>query len=251
MNTTYCPMDYPPLCAYTHWFASFIVYKVDSKSLVPEKSYGHESPLYKSTMRNGIILMELIVFVPAVMKLLAFLYPNLSGSTRRIYLFTYLLMPSLIYVDHGHFHPNSAVHGFVLWAVYFALTNRFSLAVVFMVFAVNFKQMALYFALPFAVYTLSILWKQAQRKFKSDMVKQIGYLGFRVVGLGLIFVLTTTILWWPWVQETLFGNPEHGVASVIARIFPFRRGLFEDYVATFWCLLDQIVKVHEVLSHGQ
>ena len=69
------------------------------------------------------------------------------------------MMPCLIYVDHGHFQPNSAMHGFVLWAIYFAITSRLSLAVIFMVFAVNFKQMALYFALPFAVYSLAILWK--------------------------------------------------------------------------------------------
>ena len=63
------------------------------------------------------------------------------------------------------------MHGFVLWAVYFALTSRLSLAVVFMVLAVNFKQMALYFALPFAAYALSILWKQAQAKGKGNLIK--------------------------------------------------------------------------------
>jgi len=51
----------------------------------------------------------------------------------------FLMTPPLIFVDHGHFQPNSPMHGFVLWATYFLLTDRAALAVVFMVLAVNFK----------------------------------------------------------------------------------------------------------------
>lgn len=49
------------------------------------------------------------------------------------------------------------MHGLVLWAVYCMLRQKVELAVVFMVLAVNFKQMALYFALPFGVYALTIV----------------------------------------------------------------------------------------------
>jgi alpha-1,3-glucosyltransferase len=160
------------------------------------------------------------------------------------------MMPALIYVDHGHFQPNSPMHGFVLWAVYFALTSRLSLAVVFMVLAVNFKQMALYFALPFAVYALSILWKQAQAKGKGNRIKQLGYLTLRIVLHVVVLILTFAVVWWPWVSESLNGDSKHGVASVVARVFPVRRGLFEDKVASFWCVVNNFVKVHKVLTQG-
>lgn len=142
------------------------------------------------------------------------------------------------------------MHGFALWAVYFALTSRLSLAVVFMVLAVNFKQMALYFALPFAVYALSILWKQAQAKGKGNRIKQLGYLTLRIVLLVVVLILTFAVVWWPWVSESLNGDPKHGVASVVARVFPVRRGLFEDKVASFWCVVNNFVKVHKVLTQG-
>jgi alpha-1,3-glucosyltransferase len=157
-------------------------------------------------------------------------------------------MPSLIYVDHGHFQPNSAMHGFVLWAIYFALTNRLSYALIFMVLAVNFKQNALYFALPFAAYTLSILWKSTQVRYKGDRMKQIVYVFGRCLVLGVVFVIFNVILWWPWVKESLGGDPKHGIDSVLTRLFPVRRGLFEDKVASFWCVINNFVKVHQVLS---
>jgi len=70
----------------------------------------------------------------------------------------------------------------------------------------------------------------------------------RAVGFGLVFALTVGILWYPWIKETLVGDPKLGINSVLARIFPLRRGLFEDKVASFWCVLNNFVKVHQVLS---
>ena len=248
MNSSYWPMDYPPLSAYSHWAMSQVIAKIEPNATVLGQSYGHESMLYRAFMRNVLIILELVIMVPAVMKLLVLLYPKQSTTTRRLYLLAYLMMPALIYVDHGHFQPNSPMHGFVLWAVYFALTSRLSLAVVFMVLAVNFKQMALYFALPFAVYALSILWKQAQAKGKGNRIKQLGYLTLRIVLLVVVLILTFAVVWWPWVSESLNGDPKHGVASVVARVFPVRRGLFEDKVASFWCVVNNFVKVHKVLT---
>ena len=53
------------------------------------------------------------------------------------------------------------MHGFVLWGVYYIIKDKIELAVIFMVLAVNFKQMALYFAIPFGVFALAKLYKQA------------------------------------------------------------------------------------------
>jgi alpha-1,3-glucosyltransferase len=86
-----------------------------------------------------LILLELLIVVPAAVRLLTVLYPKQSTTTRRLYLLGFLMAPPLIFVDHGHFQPNSPMHGFVLWATYFLLTDRAALAVVFMVLAVNFK----------------------------------------------------------------------------------------------------------------
>jgi len=47
------------------------------------------------------------------------------------------------------------MHGFVLFAIAFAIRGEFIFATISMVLAVNFKQTALYFALPFVIYTFS------------------------------------------------------------------------------------------------
>jgi alpha-1,3-glucosyltransferase len=195
-------------------------------------------------MRNALIILELLSLVPPLLKLLVVLYPKASTTTRRLYLSVYLTIPSLIFVDHGHFQPNSAMHGMVLWAIYFMLTSRLEWAVVFMVSAVNFKQMALYFGMPFAFMTLGLLLKLASQRFKGDKVKMAGYIGLRAIGLIVVFAVTIGVIWFPWIKETVTGDPNLGVASVLARIFPLRRGLFEDKVASFWCVLNNFVKVH-------
>ena len=124
------------------------------------------------------------------------------------------------------------------------LTSRLEWAVVFMVSAVNFKQMALYFGMPFAFMTLGLLLKLASQRFKGDKVKMAGYIGLRAIGLIVVFGVTIGVIWFPWIKETVKGDPNLGVASVLARIFPLRRGLFEDKVASFWCVLNNFVKVH-------
>jgi alpha-1,3-glucosyltransferase len=61
----------------------------------------------------------------------------------------------MILIDHGHFQYNSVMHGLVLWAIVMITRGNLVRATVFMVLACMFKQMALYFALPFGVYALS------------------------------------------------------------------------------------------------
>jgi hypothetical protein len=51
------------------------------------------------------------------------------------------------------------MHGLVLWAISFMFESRIEMAVIFMVLAINFKQMALYFALPFGAYALGLMIK--------------------------------------------------------------------------------------------
>jgi len=73
-------------------------------------------------MRLTLIILELVMVVPVVIRLLATLYPKQSTTTRRLYLLAFLSLPPLIFVDHGHFQPNSVMHGLVLWATYLILT---------------------------------------------------------------------------------------------------------------------------------
>jgi ALG6, ALG8 glycosyltransferase family len=102
-------------------------------------------------MRALMILLEFLVFVPAVSKFIDILYKDKPKTIRNVYLLSVMMLPSLIYIDHGHFQPNQVMHGLVIWAIYHIVRERVHAALVCMVMAVHFKQMALYFVLPFIV----------------------------------------------------------------------------------------------------
>lgn len=103
-----------------------------------------------------------------------------------------------------------------MWAVYFATKQKLVPATVLMVVAVLFKQMALYYALPFAVYALAQLYE------KQNCI----YFITRVILLAFVFLGTACLILFPFDPQDL-----------LTRIFPLRRGIFEDYVSTVWCLL--------------
>ena len=42
------------------------------------------------------------------------------------------------------------------------------------------------------------------------------------------------------------GGIDKAIEAVFARIFPLRRGIFEDKVASFWCVLHNFYKVNTI-----
>lgn len=58
----------------------------------------------------------------------------------------------------------------------------------------------------------------------------------RCLILGVVFVASNALIWLPWwyVDGKLNWKTAQQVWN---RVFPVRRGIFEDKVATFWCVL--------------
>jgi alpha-1,3-glucosyltransferase len=141
------------------------------------------------------------------------------------------------------------MHGLALWGAYFMMNNQLELAVVAMVLALNFKQMALYFALPFAFFALAKIW---YRKQKTSLAAKLAYTGSQIAWLGIVFVLATCIVWLPWVMETI-KDPRgaHGVPSILQRIFPVKRGLFQAHLASFWSVASNFYDVNNKLTQPQ
>lgn len=63
-------MDYPPLCAYTHWAMAKVVDKVQPNALLLGASQGYSKGQYRTLMRVLMVLLEFIVFIPALSKVL-------------------------------------------------------------------------------------------------------------------------------------------------------------------------------------
>lgn len=89
--------------------------------------------------------------------------------------------------------------------------------------ALNHKQMSAYFAPSFFSH---LLGKCLRRKYPILEVSK----------LGLLVLGTFAAVWWPYLYST------QSILEVLSRLAPFERGIFEDYVANFWCASSILIK---------
>ncbi|KAH7337033.1 ALG6, ALG8 glycosyltransferase family-domain-containing protein [Rhizoctonia solani] len=219
----YWGLDYPPLTAYVSWVCGFIAHKINPAWVALDASRGYESPTSKHFMRMSVLLLEMLVYIPAVYIYTRIALPGRSRRTQNIAFLTVLLQPALILIDHGHFQYNSVMLGLTLWAVNMFHLGHDLLGAVFFVASLGFKQMALYYAPAVGCYLLGkCFWlgkKHGTRHF---------------IQLALVTSLSFLLLFLPFLTPSL-------LAQSIGRIFPFARGLFEDKVANFWCASDVVL----------
>ena len=114
---------------------------------------GYATTRYIFLMRSWVIIWEYLIFVPAA----AYFLKITTNKVTPFTLFVITVIPSTLIVDNVHFQFNQVMHGLVLWAIALILNGKIALATVAMVLSINFKQMSLYFALPFGVYALALL----------------------------------------------------------------------------------------------
>jgi hypothetical protein len=134
-------------------------------------------------------------------------------------------------------------------------TNQTLPSSVFFTLALLFKQTTLYFAPAFFCVLLGeAFWgsmdervdanvkaNPLSRSLRISAQRWVHRLWrnrlIRVAGLG-IAVLGSVVL-------VLFPFRSH-LPQVYRRVFPFGRGVFEDYVSNFWCLVNPVLKVREI-----
>ncbi|CAE6390816.1 unnamed protein product [Rhizoctonia solani] len=219
----YWGLDYPPLTAYVSWICGFIAHKINPGWVALDASRGYESPTSKHFMRLSVLVLELLVYVPAVYVYTRIALPGRSRRTQNIALLSVLLQPALVLVDHGHFQYNSVMLGLALWAANMFHLGHDLMGAVFFVASLGFKQMSLYYAPAVGSYLLGkCFW----------LGKDHGTRHF--ARLALITSLSFVLLFLPFLTPSL-------LTQSIKRIFPFARGLFEDKVANFWCASDVIL----------
>jgi alpha-1,3-glucosyltransferase len=66
-----------------------------------------------------------------------------------------------------------------------------------------------------------------------------------IAKLGATVLATFGAVWAPWLTSS------DAVLGVLHRLFPTQRGLYEDYVANFWCVSSRAIKWTRLLSQGQ
>ncbi|CAM8946747.1 unnamed protein product [Rhodiola kirilowii] len=230
-DLSYWGLDYPPLTAYQSYLHGLWLKSVLPESVQLFTSRGHESYMGKLLMRWTVLSSDVLLFFPAVIYFLLAYYRGQSVRRSDIvwHAAMVLLNPCLILIDHGHFQYNCISLGFTVGAVAAVLSKRELLAGILFSLSLNHKQMSAYFAPAFFSY---LLGKCLER---SKPLLEVSKLGFVVIG-------TFAILWWPYLES------KDAFFEVLSRLAPFERGIYEDYVANFWCTSSVIIKWKKMFS---
>lgn len=218
-NLTYWGLDYPPLSAYASLVSGAILGRIEPAAVALNTSHGYESEESRALMRASVIASDMFVFFPAVVWFLA-------DEARGLEVLVFVLsLPALIIIDHGHFQYNNASLGLFIASLAAFRRNRHALGASLFSLAVYFKQMSLYYAPAIAFYLLSTM-------VSHDTLRQAAFYALRI---ALAILSTFVLIFLPWLPDD--------IPHILARLFPFTRGLFEDKVANFWCTISLLHKL--------
>lgn len=231
-NLSYWGLDYPPLTAYQSYAHSLFLSYFHPDSVALFASRGHESPFGKFLMRWTVLSSDFLIFFPAAISFVFAYYANRGASGKEEMawnLAMILLNPCLILIDHGHFQYNCISLGLTIGAVAAILHKNDLIACSLFSLALNHKQMSLYFAPAFFGHLLGKCLRH-----QNPVI--------RLTKLGLVVFGTFIVVWWPYLYST------KSVIEVLSRLAPFERGLYEDYVANFWCTTSILIKWKKLFS---
>ncbi|XP_045771294.1 dolichyl pyrophosphate Man9GlcNAc2 alpha-1,3-glucosyltransferase [Maniola jurtina] len=248
-NTTqndlqYWGLDYPPLSAYHSLLLGLVAERLEPESVRLFASRGYEGEAHKSFMRWSVFLSDLYFYVSAALCLCV---DAERAATRRGVLqrtdvasVLLLLYPGLLLVDHGHFQYNCVSLGLFLWATFFVVAvENDTLATIFFVLALNYKQMELYHALPFFIYLLRKCFTWLPHKGR------VSHVVHRFNKLAIAVISSFIIIWYPLVHSW------DDILQILHRLFPVKRGVFEDKVSNVWCTANVLVKLKDVYTNEE
>ncbi|KAL4160047.1 hypothetical protein PRNP1_000618 [Phytophthora ramorum] len=235
-NTTsndllYWGLDYPPLTAYVSYFFGRTAEVAEPAMVELTSSRGYESATSKVFMRASVLLCDIALFIPAIYCVARAFYGTQQWTQRTAFLLLILLQPAVLLIDHGHFQYNNVCLGFTALGVALILQGNEFLGSICYCLALNFKQMALYYAPAFGVFLL------ARCIYRKMCI-------LHLIKLVVAVIATFALMWFPFCAFPSEGETcMSTLAQVVRRIFPFGRGLFEDKVANFWCIADFALKI--------
>ena len=246
VESDYWKLDYPPLTAWYSYIFGLLSRLFDPLSMESFKSRGYSTLHHIFFMRFSVFISEILLYLPCVLLYFYQLNQHLNQKLFSLSLLLLLLSPPLILIDYGHFQYNNVMLGFAVLSLTSSLMGSYSVAAGALALSFNFKIMGLYYFIPLVSYWLSAIYDKSMRgrmkygiELKNFTMAYIGVSGLiTVAGTGFVI---SCLVWSPWI-----GLDDALV--VLARIFPVDRGVFEDKVATFWCVTSVIIKYKQIFS---
>ncbi len=254
-DTQYWGLDYPPLTAYGSYVLGWLSeIFVGSESVALDSSRGYEDAIHKGFMRASVIGLDVLLYFPIVYIIMKRLVVNccddgLARSQFEGLLLGALIQPALLIIDHGHFQYNAVCLAFALGSFHY-MTNiamdmksigshSYSIDInciigsILFCLALNWKQMALYYAPAVFAYLLGRCFAPStstSNNERSSTSTNSTIKGFKnaivqIAMLGLTVLATFGILWLPFYVYR--DNKDESIIDVFSvllkRIFPFSR----------------------------
>ncbi|CAG9466096.1 unnamed protein product [Pedinophyceae sp. YPF-701] len=240
----YWGLDYPPVSAFQSLLYGALIHAVDPGTVALESSRGERGEALQSRflMRMSVLLSDVAFIFPVALVLHRVLPLTTAGSHghRRggsrdagpgvgratlALAAVWLLQPGLILIDHGHFQYNGICLGLAALGALAVMSGRQILGSILFCISINHKQMAMYYAPAFFAHLLG---------WSLQGTSWLGKIG-RLSTLGVSVLATFAVIWGPFVASGVW-------LDVLQRLVPVKRGLFEDYVANFWCATHPVFK---------
>jgi alpha-1,3-glucosyltransferase len=239
-GTTVHTLDYPPAFAFyefilsnspvTEWLIRSN--RLDERCLEPLPDFDNEpSKACVIFHRSTVILSDAILWIGA------YLACDYQG-----FLLT-VLHPGLLWLDHVHFQYNGALLGILLASLGLLVKGdqqtgwkyhaHYLGSAALYALLITLKHLYITLAPFYFVYLLSNYCFRRDGNFSA-----INFLAVATVAGGTLVI--------PFVPFLLQENPMQQMAQIVARLFPFGRGLVHDYWAAnvwaLWMLLDKVMK---------
>ncbi|CAG98535.1 dolichyl-P-Glc:Glc1Man(9)GlcNAc(2)-PP-dolichol alpha-1,3-glucosyltransferase [Kluyveromyces lactis] len=238
-STSQWTLDYPPFFAYFEWFLSQFVPKSVAEDgcldIVKVGSFGLPTIIFQ---RITVILSELVLY--AALQVFINTSDISEKSANFVVASSIVLSPGLLIVDHIHFQYNGFLFGILISSIVAAKNKRYILCAAFFSIALCFKHIFLYLAPAYFVFLLrAYVLDFSSFKFRSykdliSIVQWSNLLKLASVVMG-IFSLAFLPFITTWQQ-------------LLARLFPFSRGLTHAYWApNVWAVYSFTDKVLTVL----
>ncbi|XP_014246209.1 probable dolichyl pyrophosphate Glc1Man9GlcNAc2 alpha-1,3-glucosyltransferase [Cimex lectularius] len=244
-NTSEWTLDYPPFFAWFEYFLSQFAAFVNPKMLeLTNLNYSSTSAVV--FQRMTVIISDLVLAV-GTKRLSTYLsnHPKKKCSKKKskwrspstIFELLVLVNVGLLIVDHMHFQYNGVLLGILLISISYVLSDEHLLGAFWFTFLLNMKHIFLYMAPAYGIYLLKnycVTYKQGKFCIKSTAVQ--------LMKLGSVVLGVTFLSFGPFI---LMGQVE----KVIARLFPFKRGLCHAYWApNFWALYNLVDKIAAMIG---
>ncbi|XP_063823440.1 probable dolichyl pyrophosphate Glc1Man9GlcNAc2 alpha-1,3-glucosyltransferase [Ostrinia nubilalis] len=229
-NTSEWTLDYPPFFAWLEYGLSHVAKLFDPKMLYLT-NLNYNSNMTVLFQRLSVIVLDL-VYILAVRSC-----SKLISNGR---LFVYMLLVTnagLLMVDHIHFQYNGFLYGILLLSISHMIKSNFIQAALWFAVLLNLKHIFLYIAPAYIVYLLRAYCFMVS----SEDGLHTPWYSFSI--MNLIKLACTVIV----VFGLSFGPFLDHIPQIIARLFPFKRGLSHAYWApNFWALYNFADKVFQV-----